>query len=92
MAVTLLSHSDGNSSSLEFASEDIEIVRQAILDLFGEATSERHITYSTIVFGGERFLFQDEWDAPCLIASTEAGSNLLFQIERRLSDTTAQPI
>ena len=89
MAVTLLSHSDDKSSSLEFTPEDIEIVRQAILDLFGEATSEQHITYSTIAFGGEKFLFQDEWDEPCLIASTEAGRNLLLQIERRLSGTTA---
>jgi hypothetical protein len=89
MAVTLLSCSDGNSSSLEFASEDIEIVRQAILDLFGEATSERHITYCTMAFGGERFLFQNEWGDPCLIASTKVGHNLLLQIERRLSGTIA---
>jgi hypothetical protein len=88
MAVTLFSHPDGNSSSLEFASEDIKIVQQAILDLFGEATSERHITCSTMVFGGEKFLFQNEWDDPCLIASTRAGHNLLLQIERRLSETT----
>ena len=88
MAVTLVSLSDGKSSSLEFASDNIEIVRQAILDLFGVATSEQHITYSTIVFGGEKFLFQNEWDDPCLIASTKAGRNLLLQIERRLSDTT----
>ncbi|WP_159830807.1 hypothetical protein [Novosphingobium sp. TCA1] len=88
----LLSHSNGNSSSLEFASEDIEIVRQAILDLFGEATSERHITYSTIEFGGERFLFQNEWDDACLIASTEAGLNLLLQIERRLERRLSETI
>lgn len=87
--MTLLSHSGGNSSSLEFASEDMEIVRQAILGLFGEATSERHITYSKMTFGGERFLFQNEWDDPCLIASTEAGHNLLLQIQRRLSETAA---
>ena len=86
--MTLLSLPDGNTS-LEFASDDIEAVRQAILDLFGEPTSEQHITYSTIAFGGERFLFQNEWDDPCLIASTEAGSRLLLQIERRLSGATA---
>lgn len=85
MAVTLLSLSDGHSSSLEFASEDIELVRQAIFDLFGETASQRGLTYSTMEFGGEKFLFQKEWDDPCLIASTEAGRTLLLQIERRLS-------
>jgi hypothetical protein len=89
MAATLLSHSGGNSWSLEFGSEDIEIVRQAILDLFGVVTSEQHITCSTIVFGGEKLLFQNEWDDPCLIASTKGGRDLLLQIERQLSGTTA---
>jgi len=88
MSVTLLSLPDGNSS-LEFASDDIEAVLQASLDLFGRAASERHLTYSTIAFGGEKFLFQNEWDDPCLIASTEAGSDVLFHVERRLSGATA---
>ena len=88
MAVSLLSLPNGGSS-LEFASDDIEAVRHAIFDLFGEAASEQHITYSTVVFGGETFLFQNEWDDQCLIASTEAGGELLLQIERRLSGATA---
>lgn len=86
MAVTLLSFADGKSS-LEFAPDDIERVRQAISDLFGEATSELHASYSQISFGGETFLFEQEWDAPCLIASTEAGSLLLAHVERRLLGT-----
>ncbi|MBB4859068.1 hypothetical protein HNO88_002394 [Novosphingobium chloroacetimidivorans] len=87
MPVTLLSLPNGNSS-LEFASDEIEAVRQAILDLFGEAASEPHVTYSALAFGGEKFLFQNEWDDPCLIASTEEGSHLLLQIEQRLLEKT----
>lgn len=87
MPVTLLLLSDG-TSSLEFTPDDLEAVRQAIYCLFGKATSELRGSYSRIVFGGETFLFEQEWDAPCLIASTEAGSLLLAQIERRLSGTT----
>lgn len=86
MAVTLLPLSNG-TSSLEFAPDDLQCVRGAISHLFGEATCELHASYSRITFGGETFLFEQEWDAPCLIASTEAGSLLLVQIERRLSGT-----
>lgn len=86
MTVTLLFHSDSESSSLEFASEDIESVRQAILDLFGDAASEQHTTYCTLRFGGEKFLLQNEWDDPCLIAFTEAGRIMLAKIEGRLSE------
>jgi len=86
MAVTLLPLPYGKSS-LEFAPDDSKRVRQAISDLFGKATSELHASYSQVSFGGETFLFEQEWDAPCLIASTEAGSLLLAHIERRLSGT-----
>ncbi len=57
--------------------------------MFGEAIPELHGSYSRIAFGGETFLFEQEWDAPCLIASTVAGSLLLVQIERRLSETAS---
>lgn len=88
MAVALLPLSDGKLS-LEFAPDDIQAVRQAIADLFGEATSERHPTYSRVAFGGETFLFENEWDEPCLIASTDAACRLLTWIERRLSGTAS---
>ena len=86
MTITLLLLPDGKSS-LEFAPDDVELVQQAIAHLFGEATSELHASYSRIAFGGETFLFKQEWDAPCLIASTAAGTLLLAQIEIRLSGT-----
>jgi hypothetical protein len=88
MAVVLLSLPDG-TSSLEFAPDDLEAVRQAISHLFGKATSELRGSYSRMAFGGETFLFEQEWDAPCIIASTEGGSLLLAQIERRHSGTTS---
>ncbi|QKS01524.1 hypothetical protein F9288_19280 [Sphingomonas sp. CL5.1] len=88
MAVTLLSLPDGNSS-LEFTPDEIEAVRQAISDLFGKVNSEPHATYSQIAFGGEAFIFEQEWDEPCLIALTGAGGRLLAEIERHLSGTTS---
>lgn len=88
MAVTLLPLPNG-TSSLEFAPVDMQLVRGAISYLFGEAIPELHGSYSRIVFGGETFLFEQEWDAPCLIASTVVGSLLLVQIERRLSETAS---
>lgn len=88
MAVALLSLPDG-TSSLEFAPDDLEAVRQVISHLFGKATSELRGSYARIAFGGENFLFEQEWDAPCLIASTKGGSLLLAQIERRLSEGTS---
>ena len=88
MAVTLLALPNGKSS-LEFAPDDIAAVRGAISYLFGEATSELHASYSQVAFGGETFLFEQEWDAPCLIASTDTGSLMLEQIEQRLSRTAS---
>lgn len=88
MAVTLLSLPNG-TSSLEFAPDDLEAVRQSISCLFGKTTKELRASYSRVAFGGESFLFEQEWDAPCLIASTEGGSLLLAQIERRLSTTAS---
>ena len=88
MAAALLSLPNG-SASLEFAPDDLGSVRQAILSLFGDATTEMHASYSRIAFGGETFLFEQEWDSLCLIASTEEGIRLLAQIEQRLSATAS---
>jgi hypothetical protein len=88
MAVTLLSLPVGKSS-LEFAPDDVHAVWQVISGLFGEVSNERHTTYARIAFGGETFLFENEWDESCLIASTEAASRLLTQIARRLSGTAS---
>jgi hypothetical protein len=84
MAVTLLPPSNG-MSSLEFAPANLDAVRQAISDLFGEATNELRASHSRIAFGGETFLFEQEWDEPCLIADTEAGSQMLKQVARLLN-------
>jgi len=89
MAVSLLLSPDGKSS-LEFAADDIEAVRQAITHLFGEATCETRASYARAAFSGETFPFKYGWDDPCLIALTQAGSHLLTQIERRLSGTASQ--
>lgn len=88
MAVSLLSLPNG-TSSLEFAPDDLEAVRQAISHLFGKTTDKLRASYSQIAFGGETFLFEQEWDAPCLIALNEGGSLLLVQLEQRLAGTAS---
>jgi hypothetical protein len=88
MAVSLLSLPDG-TSSLEIAPDDLEAVHQAISHMFGKTTDKLRASYSQIAFGGETFLFEQEWDAPCLIALTEGRSLLLAQLEQRLSGSAS---
>ena len=75
--------------SFEFEEEDIDAVKAAILELFEDASSEPHILYSEIQFGGEAFTFYNEW-GPCLIASTQAGGNILRALHDRLKMEQAQ--
>lgn len=73
---------DNGVLSLEFEPGDMHIVRAAIVRQFGALTVERRVVSSEVHFGGESFTFQNEWDDPCLITSTESGRTIL----RRLYD------
>lgn len=73
---------DNGVLSLEFEPVDMDVVRAAIVRQFGALTVERRVVSSEVHFGGESFTFQNEWDDPCLITSTESGRTIL----RRLYD------
>jgi hypothetical protein len=62
--------------SLEFGTAEVAAVK-ARLGRLGMVTIARRATYDLITVAGEEFLFQNEWDEPCLIARSPAGSALL---------------
>lgn len=79
MAICLLPLPNG-SASLEFAPDDLTDVYEAISSLFGPMLRDVQPTYVRLTFGGETFLFEQEWDEPCLIAQSEAGTPMLEKL------------
>jgi len=79
MAVTLLSLSNG-LLSLEFEPSDMSSVAAVIRARFGEVSSRPLPTATRYTFGGCSFLFQNEWDDPCLVSQCVEGSKLLKEI------------
>ena len=78
MPVSLLR--TGTIFSLEFAPEDKADVRAAIQELFGQPQITPGVVSATILFGGECFTYQDEWDDPCLISSSPRGKEILERL------------
>jgi hypothetical protein len=75
----LLRLSNGHTS-LEFASSDLSSVAAAIQKLFGIPETDRsHAFLTAYRFGGSSFVFQNEWDDPCLISGTDEGDEILRQ-------------
>lgn len=83
MAVSLLRAT--NLVSLEYAQEDHEAVKTALFELFGKAEITRRLASSKIRIGGEDFVFQNEWDDPCLISGTERGAEMLQAVADKLN-------
>ena len=71
--------------SLEFAPEDRVDVWAAIQALFGESQIIPGVVSADVLFGGERFTYQDEWDDPCLISSSARGQAFLERLAERLA-------
>jgi hypothetical protein len=82
---------DNGVLSLEFEPGDMDAVRAAIVRQFGALTVERRVVSSEVHFGGESFTFQNEWDDPCLITSTESGRTILRRLYDDLMAIEAQP-
>ncbi|MBU1541168.1 MAG: hypothetical protein KKC29_08545 [Alphaproteobacteria bacterium] len=79
MAVSILNLSDGGVS-LEFDSRDAKAVREAIRKRYGPIRRRWHVMSADVSFGGELFVFQNEWSDPCLISRSTTGAEMLEQI------------
>lgn len=79
MTATLLDLPDGHLS-LEFETADVPAVRALIRDRYGPPDVEQGVALSVLRFGGAEFVFQNEWDDPCLIASTIEGDRILREL------------
>lgn len=83
MAISILTLSDGGVS-LEFSSTDAKAVREAIRQRYGRMRRRWFVVSADVTFGGERFIFQNEWNDPCLISRSPAGASMLEQITNDL--------
>jgi hypothetical protein len=82
MAITLKDLDQGGAS-LEFAPDDLSVLRERILDRLGSYDVESSIDGAVIKVTGERLFFLDDWDEPCLIGRTNAEVSLLRTLARR---------
>ena len=85
MTIRILELRNGHIS-LEFDTNDIPVVAAGIKSLFGDATQEQFVLCSSIGFGGSEFIFQNEWDDPCLISTTVEGDECLRRLHGQLTD------
>lgn len=76
MAIYLL-ELDSGGASLEFAADDLPAVRARIIERLGPYQAEPWIDGSFITVDGERLIFTDDWDRPCLLATTPRGTEML---------------
>jgi len=84
MAVSLLELS-GGGVSLEFDEPDLAKIRAAIATQFGEIlVLANGPLLSEVEFGGERFVYYQEW-TPCLLSRSEKGASILRLIAAMLS-------
>ncbi|NEX92738.1 hypothetical protein [Caulobacter sp. 17J65-9] len=79
MAVSMLPLK-GGGLSLEFELADVERVSSSLRDHFGTPQVEHHPFHLVYKFKQADLLFQNEWDDPCLIASTPEGVAMLEKL------------
>lgn len=82
--VSLLELKEGGCS-LEFAVEDIDLVRKALSARYGSPKVTKHAVLTVYTFGETGLTFQNEWDDPCLIASTPDGEAMLRAVAADLA-------
>lgn len=87
MAVTLLPLSNGHYS-LEFEPADLPLVASSIRDKYGVPDRLQYPTFAEYWFGGCSFIFQDEWDDPCLISGSAEGDDILKSLHDDLNTGT----
>lgn len=84
MPERILELSNGHCS-LEFAPDDIPEIRKAIQVIWGDPRSGSYVASQSVEFGGCKFVYQNEWDDPCLISLSIEGNPLLRQLADHLA-------
>ncbi|MEB2843600.1 hypothetical protein GAO09_05545 [Rhizobiales bacterium RZME27] len=84
MTITLLPLPSGRCS-LEFAPSDLSSVALAIERLYGVPDTKLHPASAEYCFGGCSFIFQNEWDDPCLISCAAEGTIVLENLYAALT-------
>lgn len=82
MTVSLLNV--GSRLSLEFDTSDLDTVRSYIEGCYAEVRTKAAGIATIVIFGGEDFTFQNEWDDPCLISQSATGDDLLRALHAHL--------
>jgi hypothetical protein len=70
--------------SLEFKESERELVFSRIESLFGPIGRRWFAAAAKIKFGGEGFVFDDEYGDLCLISISKKGAEMLRRIERSI--------
>lgn len=83
MSISLLELANGRVS-LEFEESDFSVIVQTIRDIHGLPNKTLKTTYTEYQFGGSRFLFQNEWEDPCLISTSVDGDAILKSLANQL--------
>jgi hypothetical protein len=81
----------GGHTSLELDPAELDAVASIIKELYGMPDVERDVMSSTHKFGSETFVFQNEWDDPCLISSSPEGDRILEALAERLAALIPEP-
>lgn len=84
MPIKLIALSSGGSS-LEFENSDIPAVSSAIRYLYGMPDKSRDGIATKYHLGGCSFIFQNEWDDPCLIANSPEGTKILSDLQEAIA-------
>lgn len=80
----------GGGMSLECEVSDIPRLKEAIRAEYGHAKVDRQAVHIDYTFGGATFIFQNEWDDPCLISSSETGASVLKHLYATLSPSKGE--
>jgi hypothetical protein len=83
VTASLLRLSSGHYS-LEFETADLPALSSAIEQRYGLPEKQQYATLAVYRFGGCSFTFQNEWDDPCLIASSAEGDAILATLHQAL--------
>lgn len=83
----ILELSTGNVS-LEFGPEEAgEVLRR--LKSFGKVRRSSHVIHDLLKVGDVEIIYYHEWEEPCLISVTEAGSHILRELNDNPSGRAA---